>query len=52
MATLFLAIKGSFGLVQSAMAIGLSASGVAFFATTRLKETFGCDLNFIEKNEE
>jgi putative MFS transporter len=52
MATLFLAIKGSFGLVQSAMVIGLTASGVAFFATTRLKETFGCDLNFIEKNDE
>jgi len=36
------------GIVYSALIVGMSTIVVAFFSATRLEETFGKDLNYVE----
>jgi predicted MFS family arabinose efflux permease len=38
------------GIVYSALIVGMSTIVVAFFSATRLEETFGKDLNYVEKH--
>ncbi len=38
------------GIIYSALIVGLSTCVVAFFSVTRLEETFGKDLNYLEKH--
>lgn len=48
MALVFKAWYPSFGLVQSALIIGLVVSAIAIFATSQIEETYGKDLDYIE----
>ncbi len=38
------------GIVFSALIVGMSTLAIAFFAITRLEETYGKDLNYVEKH--
>jgi hypothetical protein len=49
MSTLFLALKSTFGLVGSATIVGGLAAGIALWSLNHLKESFGVELDFIEK---
>jgi MFS transporter, putative metabolite:H+ symporter len=44
----FQSLKGHFSLNQSAMIVGVVAMVLAFVALTRLRETFGKDLDYVE----
>ena len=46
---LFELLRGSLGMVYSALAVGIICVTIAFFALYHLKETFGKDLNYLEK---
>lgn len=43
-----LAMKPSLGLINSSIIIGLIVFGLAFWASYRLEETFGKELNYVE----
>lgn len=45
----FQTLKGSFSLTQSALLVGICCIAIAMFSLSRLKETFGKDLNYIEE---
>ncbi len=45
----FQALKGSLGIVGSAAAIGVVVLVIALFAATYLEETFGKDLDYVER---
>ena len=45
--SLFVALKG-YGVVESALYVGIGAFAVAFIALAFLKESFHTDLDFIE----
>lgn len=49
MISLFLKLKDSLGIVGSMQVVGLLAFICSFFFLSRLKETFGEDLNFVEE---
>jgi MFS transporter, putative metabolite:H+ symporter len=46
---LFTAMKSNYGVINSALVVGLATVIVAFIATYFTKETFGKDLDFTEK---
>ena len=46
--TLFIWLKGSIGVVQSALAVGMVCMVISLFALKRIKESFGRDLNWNE----
>jgi len=44
----FTALKGSFGIINSALLVGFVSLAIALFALYQLKETFGKDLDYLE----
>lgn len=44
----FAALKGSMGIINSALTVGFISIAIAVFALYQLKETFGKDLNYVE----
>lgn len=47
---LFEYFKRDIGIVNSALYVGLGAVAIAYISMTRLEETFGKDLNYVEEN--
>ena len=45
----FEALRHSFGMIYSALIVGIVCIGIALFALYHLKETYGTDLNFLEE---
>ncbi|MBM3403036.1 MAG: MFS transporter [Bacteroidetes bacterium] len=46
----FTALKGGFGIINSALLVGFLSLAIALFALYQLKETFGKDLDYLEIN--
>lgn len=46
----FTALKGSLGIINSALLVGFVSLAIALFALYQLKETFGKDLDYLEIN--
>ena len=44
----FTALKGSMGIINSAMTVGFVSIAIALIALYQLKETFGKDLDYVE----
>jgi MFS family permease len=44
----FTALKGSLGIINSALVVGFVSLAIALFALYQLKETFGKDLDYLE----
>ncbi|MGB4398651.1 MAG: hypothetical protein WBJ10_04730 [Daejeonella sp.] len=44
----FTALKGSMGIINSAMVVGFVSIAIALVALYQLKETFGKDLDYVE----
>jgi putative MFS transporter len=44
----FTALKGSLGIINSALVVGFVSLSIALFALYQLKETFGKDLDYLE----
>lgn len=49
MTSIFIMLKGNFDIISSALMVGVAAMLLAFVATLYVKETFGKDLDYIEK---
>ena len=49
MTSIFILLKGNFGVINSALMVGVAAMLLAFIATLYVKETFAKDLDYIEK---
>ena len=47
---LFEYFKNDIGIVYSALYVGLGAVAIAYLSMTRLEETFGKDLNYVEEH--
>ena len=45
---LFTALKGSLGIINSALVVGFVSLAIALIALYQLKETFGKDLDYLE----
>lgn len=45
----FEALRHPFGMINSALIVGVICIGIALFALYHLKETYGTDLNFLEE---
>lgn len=45
----FNSLKGQFGVLQSAQMVGILVCGIASLALWKMRETYACDLNFIEE---
>ncbi|MBK7105211.1 MAG: MFS transporter [Ignavibacteriae bacterium] len=45
---LFEYLRGNFGMINSALIVGILSVIIAFFSAYHLKETFGNDLNYVE----
>ena len=48
----FVAFKGSYGMINSAYIMIAILNIIAWVSLSQLKETFGKDLNYLEKKEE
>jgi hypothetical protein len=46
--TSFAFLKERFGIIQSALTVGMVCVVIGFFALRRIKESFGRDLNWVE----
>ena len=44
----FQALKGSMGIINSAMTVGFISLAIALLALSQLKETFAKDLDYVE----
>ncbi len=44
-------LKATFGIVEAALMLGIGVFSLAGMALLRLRETFGCDLDFVETRE-
>jgi MFS transporter, putative metabolite:H+ symporter len=47
--TAFISLKGSLGIIQSALAVGMTCVVIGLFALKRIKESFGRDLDWNER---
>jgi hypothetical protein len=47
--TAFTMLQGKVGIIQSALTVGMVCAVIGLFALKRIKESFGRDLNWIER---